>query len=203
MKIICIGRNYGEHARELNNPLPEQPVIFMKPDSSLVRENKDVYYPEFTRNLHFECEVVVRIGKEGRHIQAPFALGYIDGVGLGIDLTARDLQDELKEKRLPWTLAKGFDGAAPVSEFIALEDLPDLQDLHFRCDINGQTRQDGHTRDMLFPIGQILGFVSRYITLKKGDLIFTGTPQGVGPLQIGDRIEGYLEGRKLLDFHVR
>ncbi len=203
MKILCVGRNYQEHARELNNPVPTSPILFFKPDTAIVRENKDVYYPAFTRNLHFECEVVLRIGKEAKHVEEAYVLDYIDGVGLGIDLTARDLQDEIKQKGLPWTLAKGFDGAAPMSVMLDPATLPPLDQLHFTCAINGTTRQIGHTADMIFSVPVLLSYITRFITLKKGDLVFTGTPSGVGALAIGDQVEGWLEGKKMLDFHVR
>ncbi|TAE48052.1 MAG: FAA hydrolase family protein [Bacteroidetes bacterium] len=203
MKVICVGRNYAEHAKELNNAVPDKPLLFFKPDSAVLRENKDFYYPEFTQNLHFECELVIRIGKEGKHIPEAFVRNYIDGIGLGIDMTARDLQDEAKAKGLPWTLAKGFNDSAPVSEFLPLEDFPNLQDIRFRCDINGQIRQQGHSADMIFPVGNLIAYITRFITLKKGDFVFTGTPSGVGPLQIGDHIQASIEGKQLLDFHVR
>ncbi|MCL4143936.1 UNVERIFIED_CONTAM: hypothetical protein GTU68_058570 [Idotea baltica] len=203
MKIICIGRNYQEHAKELNNPVPTTPLIFFKPDTAVLRNNKDFYYPEFTKDLHFECEVVFRISREGKFIQAPFVSSYIDGIGLGIDLTARDIQSDAKKKGWPWTLAKGFNDSAPVSEFLPLEDFPDLQDIRFTCDINGERRQEGHTADMIFSVSHLIAYISQFITLKKGDLIFTGTPKGVGPLHQQDHIEGYLEGKKLLDFNVR
>lgn len=203
MKIICVGRNYQEHAKELNNPVPTTPLIFFKPDTAVLRNNKDFYYPEFTKDLHFECEVVFRISREGKFIQAPFVSSYIDGIGLGIDLTARDIQSDAKKNGLPWTLAKGFNDSAPVSEFLPLENFPDLQDIRFTCDINGERRQEGHTADMIFSVSHLIAYISQFITLKKGDLIFTGTPKGVGPLHQEDHIEGYLEGKKLLDFHVR
>jgi 2-keto-4-pentenoate hydratase/2-oxohepta-3-ene-1,7-dioic acid hydratase in catechol pathway len=203
MKILCVGRNYQEHAKELNNPVPETPLIFFKPDTALLRNNKDVYYPEFTKDLHFECELVMRISREGKHIQPEFVPTYLDGVGLGLDLTARDLQSEAKKNGLPWTLAKGFNDAAPVSRLFPPEQFADLQDLHFRCDINGETRQEGHTADMIFSIPHLVSYISQYITLKKGDLIFTGTPKGVGPLHVDDHIEAYLEGEKMMDFHIR
>ncbi len=203
MKVICVGRNYLEHARELNNPVPQTPLLFFKPDSAVLKENKDVYYPSFTNNLHFECELVLRISKEAKHIEEAFVPDYIDGIGLGVDLTARDIQDEAKAKSWPWTLAKGFDGAAPVSIFLNPADLPPIPDLTFTCAINGETRQTGHCNDMIFSVPQLVAYISRFITLKKGDLVFTGTPEGVGPLHIGDRLEGWLQGQKLLDFHVR
>ncbi|RMG71870.1 MAG: FAA hydrolase family protein [Bacteroidetes bacterium] len=203
MKMICVGRNYREHALELNNPVPAQPLIFFKPDTALLRDNKDFYYPDFTQDLHHECEIVLRIGREGKSIQKDFALDYIDGVGLGIDFTARDIQSVAKEKGHPWTLAKGFDHAAPVSAFVEPSSLPPLHDLRFRCELNGEVKQEGHSADMLFSIPDLLAFISRYITLKKGDLIFTGTPAGVGPVQPGDRVTAYLEGEKMLDFAIR
>lgn len=203
MKIICVGRNYQAHAKELNNPVPQTPLIFFKPDTAVLRENKDFYYPEFTKDLHFECELVLRIAKEGKFIEEAFVPSYIGGVGLGIDMTARDIQSEAKQKGWPWTLAKGFNDSAPVSVFLPPSQFENLQDLHFRCEINGESRQIGHTADMIFPIPTLISYISRYITLKKGDLIFTGTPKGVGPLSIGDHIQGFLEGEKLLDFHVK
>ena len=203
MKIICVGRNYVEHAKELNNPVPDEPLIFFKPDTSVLRNNKDFYYPDFTRDLHFECEMVVRIAREGKFIQEKFVRDYIDGVGVGIDLTARDVQSKAKAKGWPWTLAKGFNDAAPVSNFLPIEDFPDLQKVNFRCDINGETRQEGNTAHMIFQVDTLIAYISKFITVKKGDLIFTGTPKGVGPLKVDDHIEAYLEGQKLMDFHVR
>ncbi|MCB0838631.1 MAG: fumarylacetoacetate hydrolase family protein [Bacteroidetes bacterium] len=203
MKIICVGRNYREHAKELNNPVPDSPMIFLKPDTAVLRENKDFYYPEFTRDLHYECELVVRISREGKFIQENFVNTYIDGVGLGIDFTARDLQSEAKKKGWPWTFAKMFNDSAPVSEFLSPEDFPDLQNVRFTCHINGEEKQKGHTADMIFSVSYLISYVSQFITLKKGDLIFTGTPEGVGPVHVNDRIEGFLEGKKMLDFHVR
>ncbi|MEL6624546.1 MAG: fumarylacetoacetate hydrolase family protein [Bacteroidota bacterium] len=203
MKIICVGRNYVEHAKELNNPVPSKPLIFFKPDTSVLRENKDFYYPEFTRDLHFECELVLRIAREGKYIQEDFVRGYIDGVGLGIDLTARDVQKEAKEKGWPWTLAKGFNHSAPVSDFLPLDDFSDFQDINFTCHINGEQRQVGYTGDMIFSVTKLVAYITQFITVKKGDLIFTGTPAGVGPLQIGDHIVGHLGEKKMLDFHVR
>lgn len=203
MKILCVGRNYQEHAAELNNPVPETPLIFFKPDTALLRNNKDVYYPEFTQDLHFECELVVRISREGKFIQEEFVPTYIDGIGIGLDLTARDVQSEAKKRGLPWTLAKGFNDAAPVSKFLPPEQFPDLQNVRFRCDINGETRQEGHSADMIFSVSYLIRYITQFITLKKGDLIFTGTPKGVGPLQVNDHIKGYLEGEKMMDFHIR
>lgn len=203
MKIIAVGRNYSEHAKELNNPVPEQPVIFLKPDTAVLKDNKDFYYPEFSKDIHHEIEIVLRVCKEGRHINPKFAASYYDSIGLGVDFTARDIQQKHKEKGLPWELAKAFDHSAPVSELKPKEVFENVYDLNFKLDRNGQTVQDGNTRDLLFPFEAILVFVSQYITLRKGDLIFTGTPAGVGPVAIGDHLEGYLQGEKMLDFHIK
>ena len=203
MKIIAIGRNYTEHAKELNNPVPEQPVIFLKPDTAILKDNRDFYYPEFSKNIHHEVEVVLRICKEGKHIGAKFAHTYYDAVGLGVDFTARDVQQRHKEKSLPWELAKAFDGSAPVSEMLPKDTLGDLYNLGFRLDKNGETVQQGNTADLIFSFEDILVFVSQYITLRKGDLIFTGTPAGVGPVAIGDHLEGYIGDRQMFDFHVK
>src|ERR1700709_1890048 len=203
MKIIAIGRNYAEHAKELNNPVPGVPVIFMKPDTALLKDNKPFYHPDFSEDIHHEIEIVLKISKEGKHVAEKFASGYFEEIGLGVDFTARDIQQRHKEKGLPWELAKAFDGSAPVSNFVSKINLGDIYNLNFKLDINGQTRQQGNTKDLLFPFERIIAFVSRYITLKKGDLIFTGTPQGVGKVNIGHRLEGYLEDVKMLDFYVK
>ncbi|MCS7005662.1 MAG: fumarylacetoacetate hydrolase family protein [Cytophagales bacterium] len=203
MKIIGVGRNYLDHVRELQNEKPETPVIFMKPETALLRNHQPFYLPEFSQNIQHEIEVVIRIGKEGKHISEKFAHKYIDGIGIGIDFTARDLQNQLKAKGLPWELAKSFDYSAPVSEMIPPSEFPDIQNIEFRLDVNGQTRQKGNTSQMIFSISFLIAHISKYITLKKGDLIFTGTPQGVSSVQIDDHLEGYLENRKLLDIYVK
>lgn len=203
MKIIAIGRNYAEHAKELNNPVPTVPVIFMKPDTAVLKDNKPFYHPEFSTDIHHEIELVLKISKEGKHIAEKFASNYFDEIGLGVDFTARDIQQKHKEKGLPWELAKAFDHSAPISKFIPKTEFKDLNNLNIRLSLNGKTVQDGNTKDLLFPFEYIIAFVSKYITLKKGDLIFTGTPQGVGKVTIGDHLEGYLENEKLLDFEIR
>ncbi|SDS42279.1 2-keto-4-pentenoate hydratase/2-oxohepta-3-ene-1,7-dioic acid hydratase (catechol pathway) [Mucilaginibacter mallensis] len=203
MKIIAIGRNYAEHAKELNNPVPTAPVIFMKPDSALLKDNKPFYHPDFSTDIHHEIELVLKISKEGKHISEKFASNYYDEIGLGIDFTARDIQNRHKEKGLPWELAKAFDGSAPISNFMPKTQFTDLYDLNLRLDINGETRQNGNTKDLLFSFESLIAFVSKYITLKKGDLIFTGTPAGVGRVNVGDRLEGYLQDQKMLDFYVK
>jgi 2-keto-4-pentenoate hydratase/2-oxohepta-3-ene-1,7-dioic acid hydratase in catechol pathway len=203
MKIIAIGRNYAEHAKELNNPVPTTPVIFMKPDTALLKDNKPFYHPEFSQDVHHEIELVLKISKEGKHISEKFAANYFEEIALGVDFTARDIQSKHKEKGLPWELAKAFDNSAPVSNFLLKAQFADLYNVNFKLDINGETRQQGNTKDLLFSFERIIAFVSQYITLKKGDLIFTGTPEGVGKVTVGDHLEGFLEGEKLLDFYVK
>jgi acylpyruvate hydrolase len=203
MKIIAIGRNYAEHAKELNNPVPGLPVIFMKPDTALLKDNKPFYHPAFSEDIHHEIEIVLKISKEGKYINEKFAPGYFDEIALGVDFTARDIQQRHKEKGLPWELAKAFDNSAPVSAFLPKSQFVDLHNLNFRLDINQQTRQQGNTQNMLFSFEFIIAFVSQYITLKKGDLIFTGTPQGVSKVNVGDHLQGYIEDQQLLDFYVK
>jgi len=203
MKIIAIGRNYAEHAKELNNPVPSVPVIFMKPDTAILKDNKPFYHPDFSEDVHHEIEIVLKVSKEGKNISEKFASGYFDEIGLGIDFTARDIQARHKEKGLPWELAKSFDNSAPISNFVPKNKFADLYDLNFRLDINGQARQVGSTKDLIFSFEKLIAFVSGYITLKKGDLIFTGTPAGVSKVSIGDHLEGYLENEKMLDFYIK
>ena len=203
MKIFCIGRNYADHAKELNNPVPAEPLIFMKPPTALLVANKPFYYPEFTQDLHYEGEIVLRVAKNGRSVQPEFAHRYYDAVAFGIDFTARDLQDQLKKKGHPWEIAKGFDRSAPLSRFIPLGELQNAQDIHFQLKKNGEVVQDGRTRDLLFPFDTLICHISRYFTLFKGDYIFTGTPAGVGPVQVGDVLEGWIEGQEMLRCAVR
>ena len=203
MKIICIGRNYVEHARELNNPLPRVPVFFMKQESCIVRNNKPFFYPDFSKNVHYEVEIVFKIGKVGKRIEKHFASRYYSEVGLGIDFTARDLQENARKEGLPWEIAKAFDYSAPLSRFIPIKEFQDINNIRFHLDINGKTVQKAGTNDMIFPIDELISYVSQFITLKTGDILFTGTPSGVGPVQIGDHLEGYLEERKMLDFYVK
>lgn len=203
MKIICIGRNYAEHARELNNPLPDVPIFFMKHESCIVRNNKPFFYPDFSQNIHHEVEIVIKIGRLGKRIEKRFAHRYYNEIGIGIDFTARDLQENARQKGLPWEIAKAFDFSAPVSRFIAKKDYPDIQNITFHLDINGKTVQHSNTAGMIFPVDELISYVSRFITLKTGDLIFTGTPSGVGPVKVGDHLEVYLEDRKMMDFWVR
>jgi acylpyruvate hydrolase len=204
MKIICVGRNYAAHARELNNAVEEEPVIFMKPETALIPARQPFFIPDHAEDIHFETELVVRINKVGKHIEERFAHRYYDEVSLGIDFTARDTQSKLKSKGLPWELSKGFDGSAPVGTFIPLQRLnKSVQDLRFTLHVNGELRQSGHTADMIFSVDRIIAFVSAYFTLKIGDYIFTGTPEGVGKVQAGDQLIAELEGERLLNLAVR
>ncbi|WP_266366720.1 fumarylacetoacetate hydrolase family protein [Tellurirhabdus rosea] len=203
MKIIAVGRNYAEHIKELNNEQPDDPVIFTKPETAVLRDNEPFYYPDFSQDIHHEVEILVRISKVGKNIDEKFAHKYYDEIGIGIDFTARDIQSKLKAKGLPWDLAKGFNGSAPISKFVPKSEFPDLQNLNFRLDVNGETRQQGNTELMLFKIDYLIAFVSRYITLQQGDILFTGTPKGVGPVKVGDTLTAYLEDRKMLDFAVK
>ncbi len=203
MKIFCIGRNYSEHAKELNNAIPTEPVVFMKPNTALVHKGKPLYYPDFSNDIHHELEVVIRLCKNGKHIAPEFAHSYYDRVTLGLDFTARDVQAKLKEKGLPWEIAKGFDRSAPLAEFIMKEDLQSPEAIHFQLKKNGVIVQDGNTKDMLFSIDNIIAYISKFFTLQKGDLIFTGTPSGVGPVAIGDVLEGYMEGQKILHCAIK
>lgn len=203
MKIVCIGRNYAEHAKELNNPIPKEPLFFIKPDSAVLRNNDDFYLPDFSNDVHYEVELFVKIHKKGKNIQEKFASNYYNEVGVGIDITARDIQSQCKEKGLPWEKAKGFDGSAPISNTLPLENLGDVNSINFELHINGSVVQKGFTGDMLFPVDRIIAEASKYFMLKIGDLIFTGTPAGVGKLNAGDHLEAYIEGRKMMDFHIR
>lgn len=203
MKIICIGRNYRDHAKELNNEVPDEPVIFLKPDSSLLKPGQVFFLPDLFKEVHHEVELVVKIGRNGKNIAQRFAHKYYDEIGLGIDFTARDKQSELKAKGLPWELAKGFDGSAVVSKMIAKTKLPPVQEINFTLHKNGAKVQSGNTGDMLFGVDSIIAFVSQYFTLKMGDLIYTGTPAGVGPVNREDLLEGYLEGNKVFQCKVK
>jgi 2-keto-4-pentenoate hydratase/2-oxohepta-3-ene-1,7-dioic acid hydratase in catechol pathway len=203
MKIICIGVNYRQHAIEMGRPFPEQPVVFLKPDSAILKNNKPFFLPDFSENIHYEVEVIIKISKLGKGIEAKFAHRYFDEVTLGIDITARDLQSKLGKAGHPWTLAKGFDGSAPLGKFVPVKSIKDINNLDFHLDINDETVQKGNTSDLIFSIGQIIEFVSKFFTLKTGDLIFTGTPSGVGPLKRDDHLVAYMEGKPLLDFFVK
>lgn len=203
MKIIAVGRNYAEHAKELNNSVPESPVIFMKPETAVLKDNKPFYHPDFSDDIHYEVEIVLKIAKGGKYIPEKFAGNYFEEIGLGIDFTARDIQKKHKEKGLPWELAKAFDSSAPTSRFIPKSAFENLYAINFRLDINGETKQKGNTKDMTYSFEELIAFISQYITLKKGDLIFTGTPAGVGKISIGDKLTGYIENENLLDFEIK
>lgn len=201
MKIICIGRNYAAYAKELKNDLPTEPVFFMKPDTALLKE-KDFYLPDFTKDLHHEIELVVKICKSGKHIEEQFAQNYYNEIGLGIDFTARDIQNQVKEKGLPWEKAKAFDNSAPIGNFIHKSKL-DLDNINFCLTINGEVKQIGNSKDLIFSFDKIIAFVSKFVSLKTGDLIYTGTPEGVGQVKIGDVLEGYLNNEKFLNVVIK
>jgi len=203
MKIICIGRNYSEHAKELKNEVPTEPVYFMKPDSALLLRNRPFYIPDFSNEIHHEVELVVKIARLGKNIQEKFAHRYYDEIGLGVDFTARDIQSECKAKGLPWEKAKGFDSSAVLSEFLPKSELGDVNQIAFSMKKNGEVIQDGNSSDMLFNIDAIIAYVSRFMTLKMGDLIYTGTPAGVGPVAIGDRLEGFIGEKQMFDFQIK
>jgi 2-keto-4-pentenoate hydratase/2-oxohepta-3-ene-1,7-dioic acid hydratase in catechol pathway len=203
MKIICIGRNYAEHVKELHNEVPEEPVIFMKPKNALLMPEKPLYYPEFTDDLQYEAEVVVKINKNGKYINERYARKYYNEVSIGIDFTARDLQKHLKAKGLPWEISKAFDGSAAVGNFITLTPESKLDNMNFELWQNGNIVQHGNTKNMMFSIDKIIEHVSQYFTINIGDLIFTGTPAGVGPVNVYDILQGYLLGQKLLEVEIR
>lgn len=202
MKIFCVGRNYGEHARELGNAVPEQPVIFCKPDTALLKNNEPFYIPDFTKEVHHEGELVIKISKNGKSIAEKFARNYFHEIGFGIDFTARDIQNRLKEKGLPWELAKGFDGSAPLGSFIDIRNR-ELSKIPFHLKKNGHLVQEGNSGQMIFSFEQIISFISQYFTLKTGDLIFTGTPAGVGPVGKGDILEGFIDDQSMLLIDVK
>ena len=202
MKIICIGRNYADHISELGNERPSDPIIFLKPDTAIIKNNDPFYFPDFSDEIHHEVEVLVRIDKRGKSIQQEFAYTYYNEIGLGIDFTARDLQTQAKEKGLPWERAKAFNGSAPISPFISKGDL-DMTNLDFRLAKNGEEVQNGNTSMMLWSIDEIISYVSKFILLKIGDIIFTGTPAGVGPVKIGDRLVGHLQDKEMFNFEIK
>ena len=203
MKIICIGRNYVNHITELNNERPDEPVIFMKPDTAILPKKTPFTIPEFSNDVHHEVEILVKICKVGKYINTKFAHKYYDEIGLGIDFTARDVQTKLKEKGLPWEKAKAFDGSAIIGDFLPKRDFNSVENITFELTNNGVTTQKGNTNDMLWKIDEIIAHISQYFTLKKGDIIFTGTPAGVGKINVGDHLTGYLETLKLLDFEIK
>ena len=203
MKILAIGRNYAAHIEELDNERPEEPVIFTKPETALLLKNAPFYYPDFSSNIHYEVELVIRISKHGKYIDKMFAANYFDAIGIGIDFTARDLQEKAKSKGLPWDLAKGFNGSAPISSFRNKNSFKDIKNLNFSLTLDGEERQHGNTSLMLFEFEEIIAYISKFIMLKKGDIVFTGTPKGVGPIEIGNKLEAFIEDEKLLEVEIK
>lgn len=203
MKIIAIGRNYVEHAKELNNPLPSEPVVFLMPSTCIIQRNKPFFYPDFSNDIHHEVELVLKISKAGKNVDEKFAGRYFEQIGIGIDFTARDLQKKAKEEGLPWEKAKAFDGAAPLGQFLNKEQFDDLKNIPFSLQINGELVQQGNSREMIFSFEQIIAYVSKFFSLQIGDLIYTGTPAGVGPVKIGDRLEAFIGDKSLLNFNVK
>ena len=203
MKIICIGMNYRRHAIEMGRPYPSEPVVFMKPDSSLLKKNKPFFLPGFSNDIQYELEVVVKISKLGKSISPKFAPRYYDEITAGIDITARDIQTRLSKSMLPWEISKGFDGSAPIGDFIPMSSAGDIRNLDFRLEINDLIVQQGNTSDMIFGVDELISYISQYFTLKTGDLIFTGTPSGVGPLKRNDHLVACIGDKPLLDFLIR
>lgn len=203
MKIIAIGRNYPDHAKEMDNPLPGTPIFFLKPDSSLIKKNKPFFLPDFSSEIHHEVEIVVKIERLGKNIKTAFANRYYSYIGIGIDFTARDLQRQCKKEGLPWEIAKAFDGSAPLGKFLNKDLFEDVNNIPFRLEINDRVVQTGNTGEMIFPIDELISYVSRFFTLKTGDLLFTGTPAGVGPVHRNDHLQAFIEDTLLLDFYVK
>lgn len=203
MKILCIGRNYADHISELNNERPSEPVIFLKPDTAILKDDEPFYHPDFSNDIHHEVEIVLKINKVGKNIEAKFAHKYYEEIGIGIDFTARDIQTKLKEKGLPWEKAKAFNGSAPISGFVSKTKFADLKKLDFSLEVNGEVCQKGNTEMMLWNFDEIIAEISKYFTLKTGDLIFTGTPAGVGKVVVGDKLTAFIEGEKMLSFEVK
>lgn len=203
MKIICIGRNYREHIKELSSPVPITPVFFLKPDTSLLIRNRPFFLPDFSKEIHYEAELVIKICKVGKNIQKKFAHTYFDEIGIGLDLTARDLQNISKQQGLPWLIAKGFDNAAPIGKFLPKAQFPVLENINFHLVLNGTIVQQANSGDMIFSFDDIISYISHFITLKTGDLIFTGTPSGVGPVKKGDLLEAFIENERLLKCDVK
>jgi len=203
MKIICIGENYPEHNKELNTTNPGEPVVFIKPDTAVLKNNKPFYIPDFTNELHYETELIVKINRLGKNIAAKFASRYYNEIGLGVDFTARDLQRKLRAEGKPWEICKAFDNATVIGNFLPISYFEDLQDISFHLYINEKTVQRGNSKDMIFSIDELIAYVSRFFTLKIGDILFTGTPAGVGKVSVGDHLEGYIFEEKMFDFFVK
>lgn len=203
MKILAIGQNYIAHNQEMNSENPTEPVVFMKPDSAILRQNRPFFIPDFSHEIHYETELIVKINRLGKHIAKKFARRYYAEIGLGVDFTARDLQRELKAKGLPWEKSKAFDSSAVIGQFLSVKEIDNVQDIEFRLDINGKTVQQGNSRDMIFSIDELVAYTSQFFTLKIGDIIFTGTPSGVGKVAKEDRLEGYIFDKKMFDFKIK
>lgn len=203
MKIFAIGQNYVEHNKELNSKNPTEPVVFMKPDSALLKNNKPFFIPDFTQELHYETELIIKFNRLGKNIDPKFSQRYFAEIGLGVDFTARDLQRKLKAEGKPWEISKAFDNSAVIGQFLPVNELSDIQKIEFRLDINGKTVQQGNSSEMIFPISELIAYVSRFFTIKIGDILFTGTPVGVGKVFIGDRLEGYIYDKKMFDFEIK
>jgi len=203
MKIICVGRNYADHIRELENQRPENPVLFLKPDSSLILKNRPFFIPEFSDEIHYETELIIKISRIGKHIQTKFSHKYYNFIGLGIDFTARDLQSQLKKNGLPWEKSKAFDGSCFVSDWIDLSEIEDINNISFSLELNKNVVQNSNTSLMLWKVDELISYISKYFTLKIGDIIFTGTPSGVGKVSVGDELVGYLEEKKLFNLKVK
>jgi len=203
MKIFAIGQNYVEHNKELNSKNPTEPVVFMKPDTAALKNNKPFFIPDFSNELHYETELIVKFNRIGKNIDTRFSKRYFAEIGLGVDFTARDLQRRLKAEGKPWEVCKAFDNSAVIGNFLPVETLGDIQKIEFHLDLNGKTVQKGNSADMIFPINELVSYVSRFFTIKIGDILFTGTPVGVGTVAIGDHLEGYIFGSKMFDFYVK
>lgn len=203
MKIFAIGQNYVEHNKELNSKNPTEPVVFMKPDTALLKNNKPFFIPDFTQELHYETELIIKFNRLGKNIDSKFSERYYAEIGLGVDFTARDLQRKLKSEGKPWEISKAFDNSAAIGNFLVKTELGDIQNIQFRLDLNGKTVQMGNSSDMIFPINELVAYISRFFTIKIGDILFTGTPVGVGKVSIGDRLEGYIFEKKMFDFYIK
>ena len=203
MKIFAIGQNYTEHNKELNSKHPSEPVVFMKPDTAILRNNKPFYVPDFSNELHYETELIVKINRIGKNIAPRFAHRYFSEIGLGVDFTARDLQRKLKAEGKPWEISKAFDNSAVIGDFITVDETTNVQDIYFSLDLNGHTVQRGHSAEMIFPIYDLIAYVSRFFTLKIGDILFTGTPAGVGTVKPGDELKGFIGEQKMFDFNIK
>lgn len=203
MKIFAIGQNYIEHNKEMNSANPVEPIVFMKADTAALRDNKPFFLPDFSKEIHYETELIIKFNRIGRNISPRFAHRYYDEIGLGVDFTARDLQKRLKQEGKPWEICKAFDNSAVIGSFIPKEEVADIQNVDFRLDLNGNIVQQGNSRDMIFPVSELIAYISKFFTIKIGDILYTGTPVGVGKVNIGDRLQGYIFDKKMFDFQVK